>query len=108
MRLRERSKRPVALYAWTGMDEDVYTWGERTDIRASVYPAACGLEASVCGERIEERLLMLVEGDVSLQIGMGVALEGGVPQYRIVALERWSHGAATIERIAEGRRGHAV
>ena len=38
-------------------------------------------------------------------IGMGVALEGKTPGYRIVSVERWAHQRAVLERIPEGRRG---
>lgn len=108
MRLREREKQNVVLYRMTGMDDDAYTWGPGTAIRAAVYPGARTLDPRVYGERVADMRLMLADGDAPLDVGMGVALEDGAPAYRIVALERWDHWRATLERIPEGRRGHAA
>ena len=105
MRLRERDKQPVRLWTWTGMDEDRYTWGAATPIRAAVYPAGERLDPQVCGERIGDMRLMLCDGPAALVPGMGVALEGETPGYRIVSVERWAHQRAVLERIPEGRRG---
>lgn len=105
MRLRERDKQPVLLWTWTGMDEDRYTWGEATPIRAAVYPAGERLDPKVYGERIGDMRLMLYDGPVALAPGMGVALGEGAPQYRIASVERWAHQRALLEWIPEGRRG---
>lgn len=107
MRLRERDKQAVTLRECAGNDDDVYAWGPETAIRAAVYPAGRSLDARVYGERIGDIRLMLYDGDVPLEVGMGVALSGGAPAFRIVALERWDHWRATLERIPEGRRGDA-
>ena len=48
---------------------------------------------------------MLCDGPAALVPGMGVALGGETPQYRIVSVERWAHQRAVLERIPEGRRG---
>ena len=48
---------------------------------------------------------MLFDGPAALVPGMGVALEGETPGYRIVSVERWAHQRAVLERIPEGRRG---
>lgn len=108
MRLREREKQDVVLYPLTGMDDDVYTWGTGTAIRAAVYPGASALDPQVYGERVADTRLMLADGGARLDVGMGVSLGGGLPAYRIIALERWDHWRATLERIPEGRRGHAA
>lgn len=107
MRLRERDKRDVIVYAFTGMDEDVYTWGRGRCIRAAVYPAGCSVDKRVYGEGVKEERLMLYDGDEPLCAGMGVSLDGGTPAYRIVSIERWSHVRAVLERIPEGRRNDA-
>ena len=104
MRLRERDKQPVLLWTWTGMDEDRYTWGAATPIRAAVYPAGEQLDPQVYGERIGDMRLMLCDGPAALVPGMGVALEGETPGYRIVSVERWAHQRAVLEGIPEGRR----
>ena len=105
MRLRERDKQTVLLCEMTGMEDDVYTWGEATPIRAAVYPAGERLEAQVYGERTGETRLMLYDGSEALAPGMGVSLGDGAPQYRIVSVERWAHQRAVLEGIPEGRRG---
>ena len=105
MRLRERDKQTVLLCEMTGMEDDVYTWGEATPIRAAVYPAGERLEAQVYGERTGETRLMLYDGSMALAPGMGVSLGDGAPQYRIVSVERWAHQRAVLEGIPEGRRG---
>ena len=105
MRLRERDKQTVLLCEMTGMEDDVYTWGEATPIRAAVYPAGERLEAQIHGERTGETRLMLYDGSTVLAPGMGVSLGDGVPQYRIVSVERWAHQRAVLEGIPEGRRG---
>lgn len=105
MRLRERDKQTVLLCEMTGMEDDVYTWGEATPIRAAVYPAGERLDPQVCGERIGDMRLMLCDGPAALVPGMRVALEGETPGYRIVSVERWAHQRAVLERIPEGRRG---
>ena len=105
MRLREREKQTVFLCEMTGMEDDVYTWGEATPIRAAVYPAGERLEAQIHGERTGETRLMLYDGSETLAPGMGVSLGDGVPQYRIVSVERWAHQRAVLEGIPEGRRG---
>ena len=108
MRLREREKQTVLLCEMTDMEDDVYTWGEATPIRAAVYPAGERLEAQVYGERTGETRLMLYDGPTALAPGMGVSFGDGAPQYRIVSVERWAHQRAVLERIPEGRRGGGV
>ena len=105
MRLRERDKQTVLLCEMTGMEDDVYTWGEATPIRAAVYPAGERLEAQIHGERTGETRLMLYDGSTALAPGMGVSLGDGAPEYRIVSVERWAHQRAVLEGIPEGRRG---
>ena len=105
MRLRERDKRAVTLYPFTGMDEDVYTWGKGQVVRAALYPAGTALASQVYGETVTDSRLMLSDGDVKLEVGIGVSLDGGAPTLRIAALEAWSHGRAQLEEIEEGRRG---
>ena len=105
MRLCEREKRDVIVYAFTGLDDDAYTWGEAAAIRAAVYPMGQSPETGVYGEQMKDRRLMLYDGPIALSVGMGVSLDGGAPAYRITALEAWSHVRAEIERIPEGRRG---
>lgn len=104
MRLRELDKRDAALWAFTGMDDDIYTWGEKTPIRAAIYPGGRTLEARVYGEGMKDVRLMLYDGSVPLELGMGVSLDEDTPQFRIIALERWDHWRATLERIPPGRR----
>ena len=105
MRLREKDKRDVIISAFTGMHDDVYTWGEQAAVRAAVYPMGQGLDSRVYGDCIQDRRLMLYDGEEKISVGMGVSLDGGAPAYRITALEAWSHVRAEIERIPEGRRG---
>ena len=105
MRLRERDKQTVLLCEMTGMDDDRYTWGAATPIRAAVYPFGERLQAQVYGERIGDIRLMLYDGPEALAPGMGVSLGDGAPQYRIASVERWAHQRAVLERIPEGRRG---
>lgn len=101
MRLREREKRDVQLRAFTGLDDDVYTFGEGVHIRAAVYPVSDQLAVQVYGERVSQMRRMLYDGPERLEVGMGVALHDGM--YRIIALEAWTHQAATLERLPEGR-----
>lgn len=105
MRLRERDKRDVILRACTGLNDDAYTWGEATAIRAAVYPAGRRLDPQVYGERVTDMRLLLYDGSLALEVGMGVALRDGPPEWRIDSLEAWTHQTAVLERIPEGRRG---
>lgn len=106
MRLRERDKQRVTVYALLGMNDDVYTWKpQKTVIRAAVYPAGRNLDPKVYGDRITEMRLMLYDGDVALEVGMGVSLDGALPAYRIRSMERWDHTRAVLEMIPPGRRG---
>lgn len=103
MRLRERDKRDVYVSAWTGMHEDVYTWGNSVAIRAAVYPLGQEIHSSVYGDGVKDMRLLLYDGKEELGVGMGVSLDGGTPAYRIVSIEDWSHTRAVLERIPEGR-----
>ena len=105
MRLHEREKRDVWLFAMNGMHDDVYEWGEAVRIRAAIYPAEQEIRRAVYGEGVKESRLLLYDGGEKLCAGMGVALDGGTPAFRIVKVERWGHARAVMERIAEGRRG---
>lgn len=105
MRLRERDKRDVTLRACTGFDDDVYLWGEAVPIRAAIYTNRRAIDAKVYGDKIVETRLLLYDGDVRLEAGMGVSEDDGAPAWRIKSLEPWSHQAAVLELIPEGRRG---
>ena len=104
MRLCEQDKRDVHISAWTGMHDDVYTWGETAVIRAAVYPMGQGIHSSVYGDGVKDTRLLLYDGKEALCVGMGVSLDGGTPAYRIVSIERWRHTRAVLESIPEGRR----
>ena len=78
MRLREREKRDVLLRAFTGLDEDVYTFGEGVHVRAAIYPISGQLAAQVYGERVSYMCRMLYDGPVRLEVGMGVALKAAL------------------------------
>lgn len=104
MRLREQDKGDVTVRAFTGMHEDVYTWGDTLAIRAAVYPMGQTLDPRVYGECIQDRRLMLYDGKEELSVGMGVSLDGGTPSFRIVSVEKWNHTRAVLECIPEGRR----
>ena len=108
MRLRERDKRTIIVRRpdEDALSEDAYAWGDTMTIRAAVYPAGRELDAQVYGERISDMRVMLYDGPEALEIGMGVCVEpgDGVPDYRIIRLEQWTHVRATLERIPEGRR----
>lgn len=105
MRLRERDKRDVTLRACTGFDDDVYLWGDATPIRAAIYPNRRAIDAKVYGDKIVETRLLLYDGDVRLEVGMGVSEGEGAPTWRIKALEDWGHQSAVLEWIPEARRG---
>lgn len=106
MRLRERDKREITLYNPLGMNDDIYMWKpQKTKIRAAVYPAGRSLDPKVYGDRITEMSLMLYDGDVALEVGMGVSLDGALPAYHIRSMERWDHTRAVLEMIPPGRRG---
>ena len=108
MRLREREKRSTTVYAPAGGDDDAYTWGEGTVIRAALYPAEYTLTPQAQGDALTCRWLLLCDGGAALQPGMGVSLDGGAPSLRIVSVERWQHTRAMLEEIPEGRRGDAA
>lgn len=123
MRLRERDKRTAGIWTFTGMDEDIYTWGTGRKIRAAVYPLGRETDARIYGERIRDMRVMLYDGEGPLEVGMGVYIQEDAParedgertpgaqmrrpNYRIIALERWTHWKATLQRIPEGRSGCA-
>lgn len=105
MRLRERDKQDVNVHKQLGRSDDVYQWHGATKIRAAVYPAGRSLDPKVYGDRVTEMRLMLYDGDAELELGMGVSLDGALPAYRIVSLEKWDHQRAVLELIPPGRRG---
>ena len=107
MRLRERDKRRVKVFAYAGAQDDRYLWGDSMELRAAIYPLRDTGEAHEAGERTAQTRLMLCDEAVTLAVGMGVCLEAtdGKPDFRITSLETWDHARATLERIAEGRRG---
>ena len=107
MRLLERSKQPVTVYPFEGVADDAYAWGPGVVIRAAVYPASQKLERCISGERVKASQLLLYDGGVRLKTGMGVAIGGGEPAWRIVSLEGWTHQRAALEAIGEGGRGYA-
>lgn len=104
MRLCEREKQNVIVFACLGILEDTYTWGKGTYIRAAVYPAGERIAPKVYGEEKQDARLMLYDGSLPLRVGMGVSLDGGKPAYRIVSLENWSHVRAVLESIPEAKR----
>ena len=104
MRLREKDKRDVIISTFTGMHDDVYTWGEQAAVRAAVYPMGQGLDFRVYGDCIQDRRLMLYDGEEKISVGMGVSLDGGAPAFRVVSVEAWDHTRAILERIPDGRR----
>ena len=87
--------------------DDAYRWAEGVTIRAALYPDTNALQERPFGSRQTQTLLMLYDGDEELKAGMGVSLDGGLPAYRIVSVERWAHTRALIRRIEAGRRGDA-
>lgn len=106
MRLREREKKDVIVYNPAGFDDDVYLWGESESIRAAIYPNTRFIDARIYGDRIRETKMMLYDGAKSLEVGMGVSLDGRTPAYRIESVEPWfGHQAAVLQWIPEGRRG---
>lgn len=104
MRLMRRHKRMVFVFPLAGMDEEVYQFGQGVGICASLYPIGETTDFQITGDLTQEKLLMLYDGDVALDVGMGVALADEAPVWRITALERWDHQRATLERIEAGRR----
>lgn len=104
MRLRERDKREVMVHTFTGLDDDVYTWGDTAVIRAAVYPQGIRLDQRAYGDRRKDQRLLLYDGAVKLHVGMGVSFDGGTPAFRIVSLEERSHVSAVLESIPEGAR----
>ena len=101
MQLRERDKRTLTVRAFTGRKEDAYTWGEAFLIRAAIYPAQETLEKRITGERTRDERILLYDGPERLKVGMGVCIEAadGEPDYRITALEQWSHQRGRLVRI---------
>ncbi|MBQ7885502.1 MAG: hypothetical protein IJ313_01260 [Clostridia bacterium] len=105
MRLREREKTDVGVYKQLGRSDDVYQWHNPVTIRAAVYPAGRSLDPKIYGNRVTEMRLMLYDGDVELEVGMGVSLDGTLPAYLVKSLEKWDHQRAVLELIPPGRRG---
>lgn len=106
MRLRERDKQNVRVYTPLGLSDDVYTWTSSfMRIRAAVYPGGRNLDPKVYGDRITEMRLMLYEGEETLEAGMGISFDDGLPAFRIASVEKWDHQRIVLERIPPGRRG---
>lgn len=105
MRLRERDKIDVMVYKPLGRSDDVYQWGTSQKLRAAVYPAGRNLNPHIYGNRVNDMRLMLYDGDITLEVGAGVSLDGGMPAYIVKAVEAWAHQRAVLEMIPPGRRG---
>lgn len=108
MRLREASKQQVTIRSPVeSANEDVYAWGDGTDIRAVVQPLSGGLERQRWGDRAATMQLMLYDGPENLELGMGVCVDVAADapcDWRVVELEKWDHQRATLEWIPEGNR----
>lgn len=106
MRLRERDKQDVRVYALLGLSDDVYMWDSKVKkIRAAVYPAGRNIDQKVYGDKIREMRLMLYDGEEALEVGMGVSLDGALPAWHIKSIEKWDHQRIVLEMIPPGRRG---
>ena len=107
MRLRERDKKTVTIHAFSGLEEDFYTYLPGKKLRAAVYPVSREGSAQVYGERIEEKRVMLCDADAFVDVGMGVCVESadGKPDFRVISVEKWMHTRAVLERIPEEKRG---
>lgn len=105
MRLRERDKRKVTIWQPDGMDDDVYRWKEPQEVCVAIYPLSSATDARVYGERVSDMRLFLYDGQINLQVGMGVCVDADdTCDYRIVSVQRWAHARAVLEFIPEGRR----
>lgn len=88
MRLRERDKRDMQVYRPCGMDDDVYKWAPNPRmIRAAVYPGESNLNPKIYGDTVTRMLLMLYDGDVQLEEGMGVSFDENLPAFRIKSVK---------------------
>lgn len=105
MRLRERDKREIRVHPLLGLSDDAYMWGAGKTIRAAVYPAGRNLDPKIYGDRVKEMRLMLYDGDMALEVGMGVSLDAALPAWRITEIEAWDHKRIVLEWIPPGRRG---
>lgn len=106
MRLREREKRSVGLFALAGVQDDVFIWETGRTIRAAIYPLEQAMQCRFEGEKTTGTHLMLCE-DASVEVGMGVCVEAadGRPDFRVISVQTWDHTRAVLSRIPQGRRG---
>lgn len=106
MRLLERTLKWVAIapreVVADGLGGGVEHFSERVrKVRASVIPFEGGFFRHESGAGLAESMCLLLPADARIEVGDGVCLDGGVPKWRCVEVQRWSaHCAAKVERIA--------
>ncbi len=112
MRLTERDKRTVHIKAQTNSKDvrgavAVSYSGTYETIKAIVQPLsskrASALTTEMHGQKTNEMLLMLYDGEEQINVADGVCVYVGsdaVPDYKIVSKERWSaHYKFELEKV---------
>lgn len=115
MRLHWRSKKPVAFKlpdtssATAARREDYRVWQAPLPALAAHQPDTSLRAATLYGEQVQRMRLLLYDGPLTLEEGMGVCVF--VPpeascDYQIKSVERWQGvQRARLERIPEVDRG---
>lgn len=73
---------------------------EHRPVRASVIPSTGGLRDRESGVVRTQTMCLLMPKDAKIDVGDGVCMESGQPQWRCTSVQQWSaHVAAQVERI---------
>jgi hypothetical protein len=108
VRLRQRDLKPYTVKNRIPVkDADGTTfedWDRRGfTIRANIKPAGGKLAAETYGERLAYMLTALIEGDTTLNEGVGICVyvdPSEKPDYKVVASPQWSsHSIVMLEAI---------
>ena len=106
MRLLERTLRWVALapreVTQDGLGGGVEGFSARTTrVRASVIPSDSGVRSAESGVWQSGTMCLLLPLDAKIAPGDGICLDGNVPEWRCVEVQKWSaHQAVQAVRIA--------
>ena len=105
MRLMSRRKRRVTVHApLEGTDGRRRQWGEGRAILAVIQPLKAAARDGQAGITREEKRLLLYDGEMKIEAGMGVCVDAESCDYVVTAVARFKAQVAEMTLIPESRR----